>query len=253
MQPHRRISITTTVGPAGSARPASEKQTRQNSNRELGHDSLLWANRTAIPKPLARTFPRGRLRDVRWLLLTLALSVGGACWTGPVADPTPANSSTEAPPRRVRYSFDSLTLERTSCLGACPAYTVTVFSNGAVRWVGEANVASMGMRTGRISRGQIELVERKLDAIDFFDYDESGVKKSTPQCVTTRSGGMTTMTCNTMISICTDVSRGIITFVRGRKQHRVEVAHCDRIREAPLIELEQLIDEVAGTRDWVGG
>jgi len=138
-------------------------------------------------------------------------------------------------------------------MGPCPSYTVTIYANGAVRWVGEANVSSMGMRTGRASRGQIQLLERKLDAIDFFAYDENGIKKTTPQCTTTRSGSTTTMTCNTQISICTDVSRGIITFVHGRTQHRVEVPHCDRVREAPLLELEQMIDEIAGSRDWTNG
>lgn len=187
---------------------------------------------------------------MRWLLLTLL----AACWTGPVAvEPTPANSSTETSPRRVRHPFDSLTLERTPCLGMCPAYTVTVYANGAVRWAGEANVHSMGMRTGRASRGQVQLLERKLEAIDFFAYDENGMKKSKPECVTTTNGTVTTMTCNTMISICTDTSHAIITYVHGRKQHRVEIAHCDRVREAPLIELGQMIDEVAGTRDWSSG
>lgn len=136
----------------------------------------------------------------------------------------------------------------------CPTYTVTIYANGAVRWAGEANVHSMGMRTGRVSRGQIHLLQRKLESIDFLAFDEHGVKRSNqPTCVTTTNGTTTTTTCNTMISICTDVSRGIITLVRGRKQHTVEVAHCDREREAPLIELEQMIDEVAGTRDWVSG
>lgn len=137
-------------------------------------------------------------------------------------------------------------------MGPCPTYTVTIYANGAVRWVGEANVHSMGMRTGRVSRAQIRLLERKLQAIDFFDYDENGVKAK-PECTTVRTGNTVSMKCTNMISICTDISRGILTLVAGRKQHRVEVAHCDREREAPLIELEQMIDEVAGTRDWVSG
>jgi hypothetical protein len=187
---------------------------------------------------------------VRWLLLTLV----AACWTGPVAvEPIPANSSTETSPRRVRLRFDSLTLERTACLGVCPAYTVTVYANGAVRWVGEANVHSMGMRTGRVSRGQIQLLERKLEAIDFFSYNEDGSKKGPPQCTTTRTGTSTRTVCNTVISICTDTSHAIITYVHGRKQHRVAIAHCDLAREAPLIELGQMIDEIAGTRDWTSG
>jgi hypothetical protein len=136
----------------------------------------------------------------------------------------------------------------------CPIYTVTVYSNGAVRWVGEGNVASMGMRTGRISRGQIHLLERKLEAIDFFAYDEHGTKKTdAPECTTIRRGNTVTMQCNTRISICADVSRGALTFVRGRKEHRVEVPHCNRETEAPLIELEGMIDDAAGTRDWIDG
>lgn len=190
---------------------------------------------------------------MRWLLLTL-FAATGACWTGSAVEPTPTNSSTETSPQRTQYRFDSLTLERTGCLGACPAYTVTIYANGAVRWVGEANVASIGMRTGRVSRGQIKLIERKLDAIDFFAYDPFGAKPAKPQCTKVRTANSVSMKCEfSDIVICSDTSHAIVTFVHGRKEHRVDNAHCDLARSAPLIELEQLIDDVAGTRDWIGG
>lgn len=194
---------------------------------------------------------------MRWLLLTLAATLGGACWTGASPEPTTTNSSLDRSPSRARYQFDSLTLERTGCLGACPIYTVTIYANGAVRWVGEANVASMGMRTGRISRGQIHLLERKLDAIRFFEYDQNGHKPAQPACTQTRvtNGTTTTMTttCNfSGVVVCSDTSHAIVTLVRDRKEHRVDNAHCDLVN-APLNELEQLIDDAAGTRDWVGG
>lgn len=189
---------------------------------------------------------------MRWLLLTLVTASG--CWTGSAAPPTPANSLTETSTQRSLYCFDSLTLERTGCLGACPAYTVTIYANGAVRWVGEANVASIGMRTGRVSRGQIQLIERKLDAIDFFAYDQFGAKPAKPQCTKVRTANSVSMKCDfSDITICSDTSHAIVTFVHGRKEHRVDNAHCDLAKSGPLIELEQMIDDVAGTRDWIGG
>lgn len=191
---------------------------------------------------------------MRWPLLTFAYACLGACWTGPVAEPTPANSSTEIAPPRLRQAFDSLTLVRTGCLGACPAYTVTIYANGAVRWVGEANVASMGMRTGRTSRGQLQLLERKLKAIEFLAYDENGHKPIKPQCTTVRTGTSSRTTCNFAdIVVCSDTSHAIVTFVHGRLEHRVDNAHCGTKGSAPLEELEEMIDEAAGTRDWVGG
>ncbi len=139
-------------------------------------------------------------------------------------------------------------------MGMCPTYTVTIYANGAVRWAGEANVASMGMRTGRVSRAQIQLLERKLEAIDFFAYDANGVKPKKPKCRTVRNGNVVSTKCDFAdIVICTDTSHAIVTFVHGRKEHHVDDAHCDRVKGAPLIELQQMIDDVAGTRDWISG
>lgn len=190
-------------------------------------------------------------RDVRWLLLTSAL-VAQACWTGPVEPPPAAPSTEPRPPRPVsRYAFDSLTLQRTGCMGACPTYTVTVFANGDVRWVGQDNVATMGMRTGRVARAQIAALVAKLEAIDFFTYDEYGAKKVTQACTTVRSGSSVSVSCSFRdIVICTDTSHAIVTLVRGRTKHEVDNAHC---RPSPLTELEQLIDEVARTREWIDG
>lgn len=188
---------------------------------------------------------------MRWLLLTSSVLVG-ACWTGTVVEPTPANSSTSAPAQRA-HRFDSLMLERTACLGACPAYTVTVYANGAVRWVGEANVASMGMRTGRVARAQILQLERKLEAIGFLEYDRFASKAPAQQCTKIRTGTSISVKCDfSDVVICSDTSHAIVTFTHGRKVHRVDNAHCDVAKSASLIELEKMIDDVAGTRDWVG-
>ncbi len=59
----------------------------------------------------------------------------------------------------------------------CTSYTVTAYANGPVRWVGDSNVAPTGLRTGRISQGQIQLLERELDD-RLLRVRENGTKKT---------------------------------------------------------------------------
>jgi hypothetical protein len=79
-----------------------------------------------------------------------------------------------------------------------------------------------------------ELV-RAVEAVHFFDLDENGHKRGP----------------TLSLSFCSDTSHAILTVTRGGQPHTVDDSHCDSA-DPKLLELEQLIDRVAGTRDWIG-
>src|ERR1041385_2310439 len=62
-------------------------------------------------------------------------------------------------------------LERTSCFGRCPVYSVTLFSDGRVVYEGKLNVAVIGLRTKRIPAARVLQIARQVQSIDYFSFD----------------------------------------------------------------------------------
>ncbi len=183
---------------------------------------------------------------MRW---AAALVVVGACWTGDVPDPAaPEPPAPDRAPARPRPTY-ALKLVRTTCFGRCPAYTVEVDADGNVRWLGSSGVQVVGpIKDVRIPMADVRKLARAVDAAHFFELDETGHKRG-PDCTREPDG---TMSCSTFVSFCTDTSHAIVTVTRGDKSfHKVDDAHCGDT-DPKLLELEQLIDQVTGTHDWIG-
>jgi hypothetical protein len=181
------------------------------------------------------------------VVLVAALLVEGACWTGAdhtaVEPPATPQQATSREPLRLRVK-----LERTACLGACPAYTVTLSGNGRVDWVGHGNVAALGRRQGRVSHRELEELSRRLDRVRFFERNEYGELPAKPECTTV--GNTTSCAFSASVSICTDTSHSIITVNRGRRLHTIDNDHCsDR---SDLDAVEDFIDRIANTQAWIG-
>ncbi|HET8985678.1 MAG TPA: DUF6438 domain-containing protein [Trueperaceae bacterium] len=64
-----------------------------------------------------------------------------------------------------------LGLERTKCLGNCPAYTVIILADGTFTYSGSANVERMGEHGGTVPRWFLDRVLRYVDEIEFMDID----------------------------------------------------------------------------------
>ena len=182
------------------------------------------------------------MSGILWMVLL------GGCWTGheptiadPIADPSVRQPRVPREPIRV-------VLERTGCMGPCPSYTVTIGSDGGVQWLGEANVAAIGVRTGVVTRSQIERLARSIDRAHFFELDDSGHTPVKPACVRTGS----TVSCSMRsFTMCSDTTHAIVTITRGQRTHQVDDPHCSD-QDRALVELENLIDEVARTESWIG-
>jgi hypothetical protein len=134
-----------------------------------------------------------------------------------------------------------MTLERTPCFGACPEYTVAVHGDGRVVYEGRRYVRVVGRQEAQIERGRVE------DLLDYF-YDKQFFALQAEYLEYRRpciSDDGTVEECSEWVS---DLPTQIVTFQAGDYFKRVE-----DYWHAPdgLRELEQAIDEVAGTDRWV--
>lgn len=117
-----------------------------------------------------------------------------------------------------------ITLERTRCFGACPAYSVTVYGDGTVVYEGVDFVKVEGTRTAQIPQEKVKELVDEFYEIGFFELrDRYEQQVSDLPSQTT--------------SITIDGSTKTV-FRYGFEPEK-------------LAALEDRIDEVAGTEKWV--
>jgi hypothetical protein len=134
-----------------------------------------------------------------------------------------------------------VSLERTVCFGACPAYRVAIHDDGSVRWDGKSDVAVKGRARGKIDRAKVQALVDAFTKARFLEMNEEGEipPPRVPGQMELRSVG------------CTDTSHAITTFRQGKKTHRLDDAHCHGANA--LTALEHLVDETAGSRAFIDG
>jgi hypothetical protein len=131
-----------------------------------------------------------------------------------------------------------ITLQRTECFGTCPVYKVSVSADGTVVFDGKKNVEKKGVATGKISEAEVRRLVAEFEAVNYF---------SLKNAYTPRSGNCP--------KVSTDLSSASTSITTGGKSKAVEHYHgCRGVQEElkGLTELEDKIDEAAGTRQWVG-
>ncbi len=69
---------------------------------------------------------------------------------------------------------DSLffSLERTPCFGKCPAYFVTIKSDGSAIYKGRSYAPRQGTYIGTVDKASMQLLLDRAKAIGFFDFAE---------------------------------------------------------------------------------
>jgi hypothetical protein len=154
----------------------------------------------------------------------LALTVA-AC-ARPETPPAAGPASAEVPAVR---------LERTPCFGTCPVYAVAISRAGTVRFTGKHHVARTGEATATIPAARVDSLLAELEAGGYFEFADAYVMSS-PAC------GMYATDSPTVITSAT--RDGVTKMIR----------HDRGCSAAPpeLSQLEQRIDEVAGTARWIG-
>ncbi len=75
--------------------------------------------------------------------------------------------ATDALPAAKRSVVASL--RRTACFGACPVFSVEIWSDGQARWQGERHVARLGAHSARVSSAWIAGLLKAGDRAGYFE------------------------------------------------------------------------------------
>jgi Domain of unknown function (DUF6438) len=119
-------------------------------------------------------------------------------------------------------------LQRGSCFGICPVYSVRVFADGTTIYRGDEHVRVRGGRETHLSSAELEALRGAFRRSDFL-----GMKY--------RCG-----------DAHTDDSTARVFFTDAGKARLINHDHgCDDV-PAGLTELEDEIDRIAGTERWTG-
>jgi hypothetical protein len=120
----------------------------------------------------------------------------------------------------------TITLERTICFGTCPAYAVTIRDDGTVSYEGREHTRVSGKQTWKIDPAAVRALAKEMLDAGYFDLQDEYRAMMTDHPTTYTSltiGGRT---------------KKIMDYVAGPPR---------------LKELEQRIDDVAGTTKYVKG
>lgn len=133
----------------------------------------------------------------------------------------------------------SVTLQRSSCFGICPAYSVTVTSDGQVSFEGHGHVRT-GSARGHVTPAQFANILAMADQVGFRSMRDSYVS-SDDGCVTVMSdqAGVKITVVNTSGSKTVDFYNGCTG------------ADADAVR-AGIERLARGIDQQLGTARWIG-
>jgi hypothetical protein len=152
-----------------------------------------------------------------WLVVTiLILSV---CFAGCSRTQTPQPSD---------IKDVVITLERTVCFGICPDYTLTIYGDGTITYVGRQFVRTQGTRTITISEEKIRQLLSEFQRVDYFSLDDSYEE-----------------------FMATDMPSAITSLKVNGKTKAVRHYHGDFSAPEQLTELEDRIDEIINSDQWI--
>lgn len=163
----------------------------------------------------------------------LLLALAAAC--APPAPPAATAGAADA-----SAALDSLpgntviSLERTPCFGGCPIYTVTLRADGTVRFEGKRFTHVHGVATDSIDPAAVAHLLAGIEDAGFFsladryDYGE-------PTCT----------------HYVTDQPGAVITVTAGDRSKSIVHDHGCAGAPEQLSEIENRIDRVAGSAQWV--
>lgn len=145
--------------------------------------------------------------------------------------PAPAGDR-QAPPRGPVPVIDldtSITLERTTCYGGCPTYSLSISGDGSVRYIGTHWVKVIGEASSQVAVSEVQALVDEMWTDGYLDMNEPSPCSET----------------------YTDAPSAITSLTLGSQTHRVDHYRGNSCAPAALTTIENRIDEVAGSERWV--
>ena len=122
-----------------------------------------------------------------------------------------------------------ITLERTECYGPCPVYRLTITGDGSVVYEGKNFVKATGRQTTTISQERMRQLVSEFEKADFISLADSYEQ----------------------ITVL-DNPTVIVSITIDGKSKTVRHYHGDKTAPKILTDLENKIDELANTNQWIG-
>ncbi|MBI4672163.1 MAG: hypothetical protein HY741_10915 [Chloroflexi bacterium] len=159
----------------------------------------------------------------------------------PTQVPTSSPNALTEPPDAYPLSEVTITLERTVCFGACPAYSVTIHGDGRVEYAGKQFVRVTGAQSKKIPQQAVIELLREFYRVDFTAFRDEYVQGRDIDV----SPDGTVQETSVMV---TDLPSTFVTWQVGDFRKRV---HAYFGAPADFITLAEKIDAVAGTAAWI--
>jgi len=121
-----------------------------------------------------------------------------------------------------------ITLERTACFGFCPVYKITVHGDGTVMYEGKDFVETQGKTETTIDQAKIKQLISEFEEIDYFSFNGEYTERT-----------------------ITDASSAITSISINGNTKTVEHYHGDFNAPEELTELEDRIDEIVNSKQWI--
>lgn len=155
---------------------------------------------------------------VTYIVLAFAVCSSALCLTSLAAEP----------------SDTVITLERTTCYGTCPSYTLSILKDGTVNYIGREYVRVKGTAQWKVDPAVVDSLVREFIKIDYFSLDDRYTR------IKNADG---------TFSEATGDSPTTITSVNFSGKHKEIVNN----EGAPtkLRDLERAIDEAVNSKKWV--
>jgi hypothetical protein len=152
-------------------------------------------------------------------------------------------------PSKQTSSSDALiTLKRTGCYGPCPVYTLTIFADGTINFEAKRywpdnkysdDPRSTALIQSYISQEQLQQLISEFEKANYFSLNDSYVKEG----------------CSRVLS---DMHYVYTSFQSNGREKSIEhymgcIENSDELRVYPkkLYELENKIDEIVNTKQWM--
>jgi hypothetical protein len=124
-------------------------------------------------------------------------------------------------------------LERTRCLGTCPAYALTIHGDGRVEYVDKEKDGEKRPKKGTVDRSAVKALVSEFTRTKFLSLPDYLLEKCTCR-------------------LCTDLPSAITEIVVRGETHRVRHDYGCGCAPKALFKLESAIDKAANVEQWTG-
>ena len=149
-------------------------------------------------------------------------------WVDMVVNTAQWTGAEVSPPTNMMMNSPVVTLERQPCFGMCPVYTLAIYEDGTVVYVGINHVSQTGIRTATIDTQEVEWLAEQMVMMGYLEWDDEYT-----------------------YMLVTDQPTVITSLAWDDDYHRIVRYDGDPNAPVGLVRIEDRIDAAANSDQWV--